>query len=85
MHFSGATEDVPSDAVPVGATISVHAGETVPVDGQVIRGRSTLNRAILTGADLSRAVMFGACLRQTDLTDAITNGARGLETMDAVA
>jgi len=44
-----------------------------------------LKRAVLTGADLSRAILFGACLRQAELTDAVTHGARGLETMDAVA
>jgi uncharacterized protein YjbI with pentapeptide repeats len=37
----------------------------------------------MAGADLSRAVMFGACLRLADLTDAVTTGARGLEAPDA--
>jgi uncharacterized protein YjbI with pentapeptide repeats len=39
----------------------------------------------MTGADLSRAVLFGTCLREADLTDATTSGARGLETTEAVA
>jgi len=50
--------DVPADAVPIGSVISVHAGETIPVDGEVLSGHSTLNRAILTGesADVHVAV-----------------------------
>lgn len=59
VHASERTEDVPSDAVPIGATISVHAGETVPADGNVIRGRSTLNRAILTGESAELPVTVG--------------------------
>ncbi|MCC7053168.1 MAG: heavy metal translocating P-type ATPase, partial [Gemmatimonadaceae bacterium] len=49
VHAGGGIEDVPADAVPLGALISVHAGETIPVDGEVIEGSSRLNRAILTG------------------------------------
>ena len=49
LHEDGSTADVPADAVPVGATISIHAGETIPVDGEVVVGTSELNRAILTG------------------------------------
>ncbi len=45
----GALRDVPADAVSIGATIAVHAGETIPVDGEVIAGESRVNRAILTG------------------------------------
>jgi hypothetical protein len=30
-------------------------------------------------------VLFGACLREADLTGAVTRGARGLEPLDAVA
>ena len=73
VHFTGATEDVPSDAVPVGAIIAVHAGETVPVDGDVIRGRSTLNRAILTGesaelqVDVGDTVFAGTLNRSAEL------------------
>ena len=49
VQADGSELDVPADAVQVGSVISVHAGETIPVDGDVLAGRSTLNRAILTG------------------------------------
>jgi Cu2+-exporting ATPase len=49
VQLDGGTIDVPADAVAVGALISVHPGETVPVDGEVMAGESRLNRAILTG------------------------------------
>lgn len=45
----GSTTEVPADAVTIGSVIAVFAGETMPVDGEVVSGRSTLNRAILTG------------------------------------
>ncbi len=49
IQADGALVDVPADAVAVGALIAVHAGETIPVDGEVVAGESRLNRAILTG------------------------------------
>ena len=51
--------EVPADAVGVGSIISVHAGETIPVDGEVITGESTLNRAILTGESADVHVNVG--------------------------
>ena len=55
----GATVDVPADAVAVGALIAVHAGETIPVDGEVVAGASRLNRAILTGESADVSVQVG--------------------------
>jgi len=49
LERDGSTTDVPADAVAVQALISVHAGETIPVDGDVEWGESLLDRAILTG------------------------------------
>jgi len=51
--------DVPADAVGVGSVIAVFAGETLPVDGTVVRGVSTLNRAILTGESADVRVNVG--------------------------
>lgn len=42
-------ETRPCSEVPVGAIIAVDAGAPVSMDGEVIRGESQLNRAILTG------------------------------------
>ncbi len=49
IQADGANLEVPADAVAVGALIAVHAGETIPVDGEIVAGESRLNRAILTG------------------------------------
>src|ERR1019366_7807346 len=42
-------EDVPIDAVAVGDTILVRAGEVVPVDGIILGSSATLEEAALTG------------------------------------
>ena len=42
-------EDVPIDAVAVGDTILVRAGEVVPVDGIILGSSATLDEAALTG------------------------------------
>ena len=71
--------------------LMIGADRVLPADlaGASLRGAdlsgADLNRAIMHGADLSRAILFGACLRETDLDEAITKGARGLETGDAAA
>ncbi len=73
VRFDGSTEDVPADAVAVGALIAVHAGETVPVDGEVIAGESRINRAILTGesadvhVDVGDTVYAGTLNRTAEL------------------
>lgn len=73
LHADGTTEDVPADAVPVGAMISVRAGETIPADGEVLSGESTLNRAILTGesadvhVDVGDTVYAGTLNRSAEL------------------
>ncbi|HYW49117.1 MAG TPA: cation-translocating P-type ATPase [Gemmatimonadaceae bacterium] len=58
VRADGTVIDVPADAVGVGTVITVHAGETIPVDGVVTRGASSLSHAILTGesADVHRGV-----------------------------
>jgi Cu2+-exporting ATPase len=65
--------EVPADAVGIGSVIAVHAGETIPVDGEVISGMSTLNRAILTGesadvhVDVGDTVYAGTLNRTAEL------------------
>ena len=59
IDADGTTRDVPADAVPVGSTIVVRAGETIPVDGTVLSGESLLNRAILTGESADVRVRVG--------------------------
>ena len=47
------------DEVAVGELIEVRPGERIPLDGEIIEGRSTLDSAALTGESLPRAVEAG--------------------------
>ena len=42
-------ELVPPESVPVGAFVRVRANETIPLDGQVVSGRSAVDESMLTG------------------------------------
>ncbi len=42
-------QEVPLEAVAEGDRLEVRAGDTVPVDGRIVRGASTLDEAMLTG------------------------------------
>jgi P-type Cu2+ transporter len=41
--------EIPIDALQVGQRVQVRAGDSIPVDGIVIQGQSTINAALLTG------------------------------------
>ncbi|MGD2122253.1 MAG: heavy metal translocating P-type ATPase [Gemmatimonadota bacterium] len=43
------TEDVPLDALKDGDVVLVRPGESVPADGRVVQGRSSVNEAMITG------------------------------------
>lgn len=45
-------EMVPIDALQAGAKVTVRPGETVPVDGVVIEGESSVNESMLTGESM---------------------------------
>lgn len=45
----GREERVPVDQVAVGETVVVRPGEKIPVDGEVLSGRSSVNQAPITG------------------------------------
>ncbi len=52
IRQDGAEEDVPLDAVQVGDQLRVRPGEKVPVDGEVIEGRSSVDESMLTGESM---------------------------------
>ncbi|MDD4319692.1 MAG: heavy metal translocating P-type ATPase [Candidatus Peribacteraceae bacterium] len=48
----GDTMDIPVDQVVAGDTIVVRPGETIPVDGTVLKGRSSVDESMLTGESI---------------------------------
>lgn len=51
--------DVPTDALVPGMILDVRAGESFAADGTVVRGRSAVNAALLTGESRSVSVAVG--------------------------
>jgi Cu+-exporting ATPase len=56
----GADEEVPLDSVIVGDRLRVRPGEKVPVDGEVIEGRSSLDESMVTGESMPVTKEVGA-------------------------
>ena len=50
----------PVEAVAIGDTAEIRAGETIPVDGLVVSGSSEIDRAILTGESAPVPVVAGS-------------------------
>jgi len=49
---SGTENEIPAEKVIVGDLIRVLPGETVPVDGVIVSGRTSINQAVMTGESL---------------------------------
>lgn len=67
---AGREVDVPITEVAVGDRILVRPGETIPVDGQLIEGASTVNESMVTGESVPVSKqpgdeVIGATLNQT--------------------
>lgn len=52
IREDGSDEDIPLDAVVVGERLRVRPGETVPVDGELIEGRSSVDESMVTGESM---------------------------------
>jgi Cu+-exporting ATPase len=52
VNADGSEADVPLDSIVKGDRVRVRPGEKVPVDGQILEGRSTFDEAMLTGEPL---------------------------------
>ena len=52
-RLNGAAEEmIPAEAVEVGDTLRVLPGETIPVDGVVLRGESSIDQSVVTGESM---------------------------------
>jgi P-type Cu+ transporter len=52
VHAEGADEEVALEEVKIGDALRVRPGEKVPVDGQIIEGRSAVDESMLTGESM---------------------------------
>ncbi|MGH8326191.1 MAG: heavy metal translocating P-type ATPase [Steroidobacteraceae bacterium] len=59
IERGGEELDVPVDAVSIGDIVIVRPGERLPVDGQVLSGRSEVDESLLTGESLPVAKAVG--------------------------
>src|SRR5262249_15250971 len=60
MRAEGSDEDVALEAVVVGDLLRVRPGEAVPVDGEVIEGRSAIDESMVTGESMPVTKEAGA-------------------------
>ncbi len=60
VYREGGFQKVHPNQVRVGERIQIGPGERVALDGQLVKGRSTLNTSALTGESLPRDVTLGA-------------------------
>ena len=56
----GSDEDAPLDSIAVGDSLRVRPGEKVPVDGELIEGRSSLDESMVTGESMPVTKEHGA-------------------------
>jgi len=72
IDADGNEKDVPADQVRRGDVVIVKPGESIPVDGKVITGISSVNESMLTGESIpvdkkEGAEVFGATVNQQGL------------------
>lgn len=62
IRDDGSDEDVALEAVAVGDRLRVRPGEKVPVDGELIEGRSSIDESMITGESMPVTKELGARL-----------------------
>lgn len=49
VRDDGSTEDLPVDELTAGDRVLVKPGEKFPIDGEIVKGRTTVNQSMITG------------------------------------
>ncbi len=70
IEANGSEKDVPLEEVVAGDRLRVRPGESVPVDGEVVDGRSTVDESMVTGESMpvskaSGAKVIGGAMNQS--------------------
>jgi len=60
VRDDGSVEEIQLDAVQIGDHLRVRPGDTVPVDGRVVEGRSSVDESMVTGESIPVAKEAGA-------------------------
>src|SRR5262245_6850597 len=60
LHADGGEEEVSLDAIAVGDRLRVRPGEKIPVDGELIEGRSAVDESMVTGESMPVTKEVGA-------------------------
>ena len=60
IEADGAEQDIPLEMVAAGDRLRVRPGESVPVDGEVVEGRSTVDELMVTGESMPVSKGIGA-------------------------
>ena len=89
IERDGRLEQVDPDQIPAGSVIVVQPGETVPIDGHVMEGASSLDTAALTGESRPRDVKAGddiisGCINLTGVLKVRTTKAFGESTVSKI-
>ena len=59
IRADGSDEDVPLEHVAVGDRLRVRPGDKVPIDGEIVEGRSAVNESMVTGESMPAAKAVG--------------------------
>jgi P-type Cu+ transporter len=62
IRADGSDEDVPLEAIVVGDLLRVRPGEAVPVDGEIVEGRSAIDESMVTGESMPVTKEAGAAV-----------------------
>jgi Cu+-exporting ATPase len=78
LLVDGREQEVPTSRVKVGDLLLVRPGETIPVDGEVVEGSSSVDEAMVTGESVpvhkkAGALVTGSTINRTGLLKIVAN------------